>query len=154
GDILDPLATKGDQCPRREHHIKSKHIVGRDAVLHTTQAAGVCRNIAANRANLVRGGIWRIPEPVLSYRRFDISIKGAGLDDGDSGGDIDLDRAHSLQAQDDASGNRRGSAGQPASPPAWHYRYVVLGPPSNCGLHLGSVCRTDNRNRNSCRWVA
>jgi hypothetical protein len=35
------------------------------------------------------------------------------------------------------------TAEQPAFRAAWHYRYVVLGRPPNCGLHLGSVSRTD-----------
>jgi hypothetical protein len=41
------------------------------------------------------------------------------------------------------SRNACGNGQQPAFRAAWHYRYVVLGRPPNCGLHLGSVSRTD-----------
>src|SRR4029453_6254513 len=128
---------------------ESQHVVGGDAVLPPAQATGVRCDVAADRADLIRGRVRRIPQTVLGRRRLDLEVEGPWLDDGNPGRDIDLDGAHSFQTQNDASGNRRGSAREAASGPAWHDRYPILGCPSNCSLHLRSVTRSDHCDRDS-----
>ena len=145
GYVLDPLATEGDQGPIGEHHIEPEHVVGRDAVLHAAQSARIRRDVAADRADFVRRRVRRIPQAMLSRRRLDFGIEGTGLDHGDSGSDVDLDRAHPLQAQHDAAGNRRGSAGEATARPPRHHRYAVLGRPSNRGLTTCGASRVGPR---------
>ena len=65
GDVLDPLAAEGDQGAVGEHDVEAEHVVGGDAVLHAAQAAGVGGDVAADRADLERAGVRRVPEAVL-----------------------------------------------------------------------------------------
>ena len=69
GDVLDPLAAEGDQRAVGEHDVEAEHVVGGDAVLHAAQAAGVGGDVAADRADLERRRVRRVPEAVLGARR-------------------------------------------------------------------------------------
>ena len=69
GDVLDPLAAERDEGAVGEHDVEAEHVVGRDAVLHAAQPAGVGRHVAADRADLERRRVGRVPEPVLGGRR-------------------------------------------------------------------------------------
>ena len=80
GDVLDPFAAEGDQGAVGEHDVEAEHVVGGDAVLHAAQAAGVGREVAADRADLVRRRVGRVPEPVLGRRPLDLHVERARLD--------------------------------------------------------------------------
>ena len=62
-----------------EHDGQPEHVVGRDAVLHAAQPAGVGGDVAADRADLERRRVGRVPEPVLRGRRLDLGVERAGL---------------------------------------------------------------------------
>ena len=77
------LPPRRDQRAVGEHDVEPEHVVGRDAVLHAAQPAGVGRDVAADRADLVRRRVRRVPEAVLRPRRLDLRVEGARLDDRD-----------------------------------------------------------------------
>src|SRR6188472_441688 len=91
---------------------------------------------------------------MLSRCRLDFGVECPWLDDGNSGGDIYFDRAHSLQADDDASRHCGRSAGEAATSAARHHRHPMLGCPSDCALNLCCVTRANDCNRNSRGWIA
>ena len=98
-----------------EHDVEAEHVVGGDAVLHAAEPAGVGGDVAADRADLVRRRVGRVPEPVLRGGRLDLGVERARLDDRDLAVGVDLDRAHPLQAEHDAAVDRARPAGQPAA---------------------------------------
>ena len=114
-DVLDPLAAEGDQGAVGEHHVEAEHVVGGDPVLHAAQAAGVGRDVAADRADLVRAGVRRVPEALRGGGPLHLDVEGAGLDHGDPAGGVDLDRAHPLGRQHDAAVDGERPAGQPGA---------------------------------------
>ena len=52
-----------------------EHVVGRHAVLHAAQAAGVGGDVAADAADLVRRRVGRIPQPVLGDGLLDLGVE-------------------------------------------------------------------------------
>ena len=136
GDVLDPLAAEGDQGAVGEHDVEAEHVVGGDAVLHAAQAAGVGRDVAADRADLVRAGVRRVPEALRGGGPLDLDVEGAGLDDGDPAGGVDLDGAHPLGRQHDAAVDRERPAGQARARAPRHDRDAVCARPAHGRLHL------------------
>ena len=69
GDVLDPLAAERDERAVGEDDVEAEDVVGGDAVLHAAQPAGVGGDVAADRADLVRRRVRRVPEAVLARAR-------------------------------------------------------------------------------------
>ena len=115
GDVLDPLAAERHEGAVGEHDVEAEHVVGGDAVLHAAQPAGVGRDVAADRADLVRAGVRRVPEALRGGGPLDLDVERAGLDDGDPAGGVDLDGAHPLGRQHDAAVDRERATGQARS---------------------------------------
>ena len=80
---LTRLPPRRDQGAVGEHDVEAEHVVGGHAVLHAAQAARVGRDVAADRADLVRAGVGRVPEAVLGRGALDLDVERARLDDGD-----------------------------------------------------------------------
>ena len=59
------LPPSGHERAVGEDDVEAEHVVGGDAVLDAAQAAGVGGDVAADRADLVRRRVRRVPEPVL-----------------------------------------------------------------------------------------
>ena len=152
--VLDPLAAEGDEGAVGEHDVEAEHVVGGDAVLHAAQAAGVGGHVAADRADLERRRVGRVPQAVLGSGRLDLGVEGARLDDRDLAGGVDLDRAHPLEAEHDPAVDGVGPAREPAAGASRDDADPVLGGPAHGGLHLGGVHRSDHRQRLAGRLVA
>ena len=74
GDVLEPGPAEPHRGAVGEHHGQAEHVVGGDAVLHAAQAAGVGGDVAADRADLVRRRVRRVPEAVLGRRRLHLGV--------------------------------------------------------------------------------
>ena len=153
GDVLDPLAPERDQRAVGEDDVEPEDVVGRHPVLHAAQAAGVRRDVAADGADLVRARVRRVPEAVLGRGPLDLDVEGSRLDDGDPGGDVDLDRAHPLGRQDDAAVDGERPARQPGAGAARDHRDAVPARPAHRLLHVGGGLRADGRDRHPRRGV-
>ena len=154
GDVLDPLAPELHERAVGEHHVEAEHVVGGDAVLDAAQAARVGRHVAADRADLERGRIGRIPEAVLGGRPLDVGVESPRLRDRHLRGRVDLDRAHPFQADHQAAVDGRRAAGQAAARPSRHDADVVGRSPAHRGLHLACVLRPHHRHGYAGRLVA
>ena len=130
-----------------QHHVQPEHVVGGDPVLHTAQPAGIGGDVAADRADLVRGRVRRVPESVRGRCRLDLGVEGARLDHRDPGRDVDLDGPHPLQAEHDTAVDRGRAAGQAAAGPAGDQRHAVGGRPAYGRLYVVGVTGADHRDR-------
>ena len=62
------LPPRRDQAAVGQHHVEAEHVVGGHAVLHAAQPAGVGGDVAADRADLVRRRVRRVPQTVARPR--------------------------------------------------------------------------------------
>ena len=153
GHVLDALAAQRDQGAVGEHDVEAEHVVGGDAVLHAAQAAGVGRDVAADRADLERRRVGRVPEAVLGRRPLDVGVERAGLGDGHLARRVDLDGVHPLQAEHQTPVDRRRSAGQPTAGTSRHDADVVRRRPPHRGLHVLGALGAHHRQRHPGRLV-
>ncbi len=86
------LPPSRDQGAVGQHHVEAEHVVGGHPVLDAAQPAGVGGDVAADRADLVRRRVGRVPQSVLRGRGLHLGVEGPRLDHRDPGGDVDLDR--------------------------------------------------------------
>ena len=100
------LPPRRDQRAVGEHDVQAEDVVGGDAVLHAAQPARVGGDVAADRADLERRRVGRVPQAVLGGGRLHLGVEGARLDHRDPAGDVDLDGPHPLQADHDARRRR------------------------------------------------
>ena len=136
GDVLDPLAAEGHERAVGQHDVEAEDVVGRHAVLHAAQAAGVGGDVAADRADLVGRRVRRVPEAVLARGGLHLRVEGTRLDDGHLAVGIDLDGPHPLEAQHDAAVDGARAAGEPRPRTSRHHRDAVGRRPADRGLHL------------------
>src|SRR3954470_16432738 len=87
-----------------------------ETVLQAMCAAGVLRDVAADRADLLTGGVGRV---VITERRDlpgDLEVGHAGIDDHAAVWNVDRqDAIEPGKADDDAAGHRQCAAGQPGA---------------------------------------
>ena len=143
GDVLDALAAEGHQRAVGEHDVEAEHVVGGDAVLHAAESAGVGGDVAADRADLERRRVGRVPEPVLGGGDLHLTVECAGLDHGHLADGVDLDRPHALHAEDDTAVDGARSTGQTAAGSSGNDRDAVLcSPPDAFCTCAASSTRT------------
>ena len=135
-DVLDPLATEGQEGPVGEHDVEAEHVVGGDAVLHAAQAPGIGRDVAADRADLVGAGVGRVPEALGGRRPLDLDVEGAGLDHGHPARGVDLDRPHPLGREHDAAVDGEGTTAQARPRAPGHDGDAVRARPAQGRLHV------------------
>ena len=111
-------------------------------------AAGVLGDVAADRAHLLARRVGRVEEAVGRNRPRHVEVRHAGLDAHPPVGGIDLeDAVHARQADDDALGDRHGSAGEARPRSARDERRPVGAAHPHRGLHLLGRARQDDRER-------
>ena len=107
-DVLDVLAARMEHIAVREDDFEALHIVLRDAVLESTQAARVLRDRAAETRRLDRARIRRVDEAELRDMVVDVLYDDARLDLGDEVFEIDVDDLLEAEhREDDAALQRR-----------------------------------------------
>ena len=118
----DPQDLAGDQ-----HEFAAEHVVGGHAVFQAVHAAGIFRDIAADRAGDLRRRIRRVIKSFVRDRLADGEIGDAGLDHGHAVVEIDL--AHALELaepQQHAVRERQRAARQRRAGPARHHLDAVV----------------------------
>src|SRR5262249_46320328 len=108
-----------------EHDLDPEYVIDGDAVGERVRAAGIVRDVAADRARRLAARIGRVEKPVLGDRLRDFQIDDAGLDDGDAIFEIDFeDAVEARERQDDAAFGRHRAAGEAGSRAARHDRHA------------------------------
>ena len=119
--------SRGPAQPQRravgQHDLHAEHVVGGDAVLHAAQAAGVGRRVAADRADLERRRVGRVPEAVLGRGLLHLALNAPGWAMATRVTGSMRDLAHPLGGQHDAAFDARSSrrtdpSRRRAAPPA------------------------------------
>ena len=136
GDVLQPRPAEPDRRPVGEHDRQPEHVVGGDAVLHAAQAAGVGGDVAADRADLVRRGVGRVPEVVLGRRRLHLGVHQPRLHDRGAGrGSTSMPVIRSVETTRQPV-DRGRAAGQPGAGTAGHDGDAVRGREPHGGLDV------------------
>ena len=124
GDALGGLAADADQLAGAGDDLEGEDVVAGDAVLDAAHAAGVRRDVAADRRPRRARRVRRVPEAVLGAGGPQVVVDDAGLDDGEALDGVDPQHGrHPLEADDDPAGRRRwrrptGRCRRPAARPA------------------------------------
>ena len=124
---LGRLAADLDDFARDQHDFAAQHVVGGHAVFQAMHAAGILRDIAADRAGDLRRRIGRIVKSGIGHRLADGQIGHAGL--GHHGAVVEIDLADALefaQAQQHRIGQRQRAAGQRGAGAARHHLDALL----------------------------
>ena len=120
--ILRRLAADAQDLAAHQHDLAAEHVVGGHAVFQAVHAAGIFRDIAADRAGDLRRRIGRVVEAGMRHRLADGEIGDAGLGDDDAVVEIDLADALELaEPQQHAVGERQRAAGQRGAGAARHH---------------------------------
>ena len=115
----------------RRDQLEPGDVVGGEAVLQAVRAAGVLRDVAADRADLLARRVGRVVVAVRRRRLAHLQVDDAGVEDRALVGRVDLaDGAHLRQHDQHAVGVRQRAAGQPGARAAGDERHpgVVAGP--------------------------
>ena len=139
-------AAERDGLPRRGDEVRADHVVGGEAVLQAVRAAGVLRDVAADRADLLARRVRRVVVAVRCRRLGDVEVDHARLDDGTLvltayGGD----GAHPRRHDQHALGVRQRPTGQPGPGAAGDVRHLVLGARTDDSGELRSVLGYDDQ---------
>src|SRR5204863_5523702 len=103
--------------------LKRENVLRRDPVLEATWAAGVRRDVAADRRALERGGVGRIEEPYANRRSLEIDRPRAGSYRDAEVVAIDrMDPVEPLEAERDPPEARDCAAGEPGQAAHGHDR--------------------------------
>jgi len=87
---VEMLAAKPDDLAGDQRDLTAQHVVGRHAVFEAVNAAGILRDIAADRAGDLRRRIGRIVEALVLHGLRDGEIGHARFHDRNPVGEIDL----------------------------------------------------------------
>ncbi len=122
---IERVGAEFDDVAGDEHRAHLAHVVHGESVFQAMHAAGVLRDVAADRARDLRRRIGRIKQPVRGGRLRDREVAHARLDDGRSRERIDRDDATKLrERQHDAIHGRQCAAGQARSRATRDHRHA------------------------------
>ena len=118
-----------------EHHLDREHVRRGDAGRETVRPAGVGRDVAADRARLLRRRVGRVVQAEMRDRPAEVEVEHSGLDPRHPLLGVDLEDVVELGGDDDERiAHRRGAAGEAGSAPPRHERAVVTcGDPHRLG---------------------
>ena len=143
---IEVLAADADHLAGDQDHLDAEHVVGGQAVLQAMHAAGVLRDVAADRAGDLRGRVGRVVEPLAFHGARDGEIGDAGLDHGAAVRIVDI--AHAVEfaeAQQHAVGERQRAARKAGAGAARHHAdAVVVAIAQNVGDLFGRVRQDDD----------
>ncbi len=89
--VLDVATPGADDPAVRQRHLERQHRVAGHAVLHAAQPAGIRADVAADAADLVRGGVRGVEEPLGGGGCLEVGVDDSGLDDRDEVVAVDLE---------------------------------------------------------------
>ena len=116
-----------DDLARDQHDLAAQHVVGGHAVFQAVHAAGIFRDIAADRAGDLRRGIRRVIKPGMRDRLADGEVGDAGLGHHHAVVEIDLaDALEFAEAQQHGVRKRQRAAGQRGAGAARHHLDALL----------------------------
>jgi hypothetical protein len=125
--LLAGVSAERDHRAVGQHHLGRQHVVRGEPVLEAVRAAGVLRDVAADRAHLLAAGVGREVQPVRRGRCGDVQVGHARLDDRPPVDRVDLE--HPLQprdADDDPVRHGQRPAREAGAGPARHERHPVF----------------------------
>jgi hypothetical protein len=109
-----------------QHRLDGQHVVRGESVLQAVRAAGVLRDVAADRAHHLGGRVGRVVEVVHAGRRADRQVGDPGLHDGRPPIGIYLKNPVEPRQRDhDARFGRQRASGQPGPGAARDVRDAV-----------------------------
>ena len=124
---VEMLAAEAHDLAGHQHQLDAQQVVGGEAVLQAMHAAGILRDIAADRAGDLRAGIGRVIEALMLDRLGDAEVGDAGLHAGAAVGVVDLQHAVELaEAQQDGVAHRHGTARERGAGAARHDLDLVV----------------------------
>ena len=124
---IEMLAPQPHDLAGHQHHLDAQQVVGGEAVFQAVHAAGILRDIAADRAGDLRTGIRCVVEALVLDRLGDAEVGDARLHTGAAIGVVDLEHAVELaQPQQDRIAHRHGAAGQRRAGAAGHHLDLVV----------------------------
>jgi hypothetical protein len=127
---LDHVAVRRDQ-------LGAEHVVGGEAVLQAVRAAGVLREVAADRADLLAGGVRRVVVAVRRRGPRHVEVDHPRLHDRALVVAAYLpDRPHPRGHDEHPVGPRQRPSGQPGAGAPRHERQPVLGARADHGGEL------------------
>ncbi len=103
-----------DQLTVGQHDLRRQDVVDREAVLQAVRAARVLRDVAADRADLLRGRVGRVVEAVIGDGARDVEIGDTRLDHDMAAVGVDLEHpVHPRQRDHDPLRDRQRPAREP-----------------------------------------
>ena len=139
----DRVAVAGGTAHDRPH---TEDVVAGDAVLEAAEAAGVGRDVAADRRPRRARGVRRVPEALLAHERLEIVVDDAGLDDADEVVGVDLDDlVHPREVEDEAAVDGVRAAGQAGTRAPRDDRHAEVGADADRLLDLRLGARSQRR---------
>ena len=146
---IEMLAAEPDDLAGDQHHLDAEDVVGGHAVFQAMHAAGIFRDIAADRAGDLRRGVRRVIERLVLHRLADGEVGDARLDHGDAVGEIDLaDAVELAHAEEHAVDQRQRPAGQRGPrPPRHHPDAVVVAIAQHAGHLVGGFGQHHNHRK-------
>ncbi len=121
GEQAEPIIARGIQVGTANFEnfaldgddFQAEQVVGGDPVAQAMGAARVHADVAADHAGELAGGVGGVERTPALHCRGDADIGDSGLHGGAAVGVVDVqDGIHAHQAEDDAVGQRQGSAGK------------------------------------------
>ena len=88
---VDRLAAEHEQLAVGQDERRARDVVDGEPVLEAVRAAGVLGDVAADRADLLAGGVGRVEEAVRRDRAGDVEVRDARLDDDALALEVDLE---------------------------------------------------------------
>ena len=118
---VEMLAAQPHHLAVHQHHLDAEQVVGGQAVFQAVHAAGILRDVAADRAGDLRAGIGRVVEALVLDRLGDAEVGDAGLHPGAAVGVVDLEHPVELgHAEQDRVADRHRAARQRGAGAARH----------------------------------
>ena len=143
---VDRLAAELEQLAVGQDHLRARDVVDREAVLQAVRAAGVLRDVAADRADLLARRVGRVVVAVRRDGAGHVEVRDAGLDDDALALEVDLeDAVHAGERDHDPVRDRQRAAGEPGAGAARDERHALAGAEANHGLHLLGRARAARR---------
>ncbi len=136
------LAAEPEALAGHQHEFDAEQVVRGQSVFQAMQPAGILRDIAADGAGDLAGGIGSIVESMPLHRAGDRQIGHAGLRHHAAVLQIDLaDAVHPGHREQDAVGARQRPARQRRPRAARHHRHAMLARVSQDGRDLLRIAR-------------
>ena len=121
------LAAGLDHGAVGQHQLQAEDVIGGDAVGQGVRAAGVFRDVAADGAGALAGGVGRVEIAAALHRQGDVQVDHAGLHHGALVFQIDFeDPVHAREGDHDAALAGDGAAGESGAGAAADERHVEL----------------------------